>query len=71
MEMDQPGEFTKLFEEVLNTVDLIFRDGIDWKAFVNAFEKLQVKNGDTELYIKSSAAPLTIKPISRLHLASS
>ncbi|MEI3650253.1 MAG: pentapeptide repeat-containing protein [Dolichospermum lemmermannii FEM_B0920] len=48
----QPGEFTKLFEEVLNTVDLIFRDGIDWKAFVNAFEKLQVKNGDTELYIK-------------------
>ncbi|MFM6526680.1 MAG: pentapeptide repeat-containing protein, partial [Dolichospermum sp.] len=25
----QPGEFTKLFEEVLNTVDLIFRNGID------------------------------------------
>ena len=28
-----PGEFTKLFEKVLNTIDLIFRNGIDWKAF--------------------------------------
>jgi hypothetical protein len=49
----QPGEFTKLFEEVLNTVDLIFRDGINWKAFVNAFKKVQVENGDTELAIQS------------------
>lgn len=49
----QPGEFTKLFEEVLNTVDLIFRDGIDWKAFVNAFSKVQNQNEDTELSIQS------------------
>ncbi|MBD2628696.1 pentapeptide repeat-containing protein [Trichormus variabilis] len=49
----QPGEFTKLFEEVLNTVDLIFRDGIDWKAFVTAFKKVQVQNEDTELAIQS------------------
>ncbi|MFM5897634.1 MAG: pentapeptide repeat-containing protein [Dolichospermum sp.] len=49
----QPGEFTKLFEEVLNTVDLIFRNGIDWKAFITAFKKVQVENGDTELAIQS------------------
>jgi uncharacterized protein YjbI with pentapeptide repeats len=49
----QPGEFTKLFEEVLNTVDLIFQNGIDWKAFINAFKKVQVENGDTELAIQS------------------
>lgn len=49
----QAGEFTKLFEEVLNTVDLIFRNGIDWKAFVNAFKQVQVENGDTELAIQS------------------
>ncbi len=49
----QPGEFTKLFEEVLNTVDLIFQNGIDWKAFINAFKKVQVENGDTELSIQS------------------
>ncbi|MEL6163920.1 MAG: hypothetical protein AAFR37_09215, partial [Cyanobacteria bacterium J06628_3] len=49
----QPGDFTKLFKELLNTVDLIFRDGIDWKAFVTAFKKLQVENEDTELAIQS------------------
>jgi uncharacterized protein YjbI with pentapeptide repeats len=49
----KPGEFTKLFEEVLNTVDLIFDKGIDWKAFVAAFKKVQVENQDTELTIQS------------------
>ncbi|NEQ83548.1 MAG: pentapeptide repeat-containing protein [Moorea sp. SIO2I5] len=38
----QPGEFTKLFQEVLDTVDLIFRNGVDWKAFLAAFKKVQV-----------------------------
>ena len=49
----QPGEFSKLFEEVLNTVDLIFQNGIDWKAFINAFKTVQVENEDTELAIQS------------------
>ena len=48
-----PGEFTKLFEEVLNTIDLIFRNGIDWKAFAAAFKQLQVENEGTELTIQS------------------
>ncbi len=48
-----PGEFTKLFQEVLNTVDLIFRNGVDWRAFVTAFKKVQVENEDTELAIQS------------------
>ena len=47
------GEFTKLFKEVLNTVDLIFRNGVDWKAFVAAFNKVQVENEGTELTIQS------------------
>jgi uncharacterized protein YjbI with pentapeptide repeats len=51
----QPGEFTKLFAEVLNTVDLIFRNGIDWKAFVTTFKKVQEENQDTELAIHSIA----------------
>ena len=49
----QPGEFTKLFQEVLDTVDLIFRNGVDWKAFIAAFKKVQVENEDTELAIQS------------------
>jgi len=48
-----PGEFTKLFQEVLTTVDLIFRNGVDWKAFIPAFQQMQVENEDTELTIQS------------------
>ncbi|MGK7904231.1 MAG: pentapeptide repeat-containing protein [Hormoscilla sp.] len=47
------GEFTKLFQEVLSTVDLIFRNGIDWKAFTYSFKQVQVENEDTELTIQS------------------
>ncbi|MGA7934154.1 MAG: pentapeptide repeat-containing protein, partial [Kovacikia sp.] len=48
-----PGEFTKLFQEVLSTVDLIFRNGVDWKAFVAAFKQVQVENENTPLEIQS------------------
>ena len=50
-----PGEFTKLFQEVLNTVDLIFRNGIDWKAFVLSFNAVQAQNAGTELSLQSIA----------------
>jgi uncharacterized protein YjbI with pentapeptide repeats len=48
-----PGEFTKLFQKVLSTIDLIFQGGIDWKAFTSAFKTLQAQNQDTELTIQS------------------
>jgi uncharacterized protein YjbI with pentapeptide repeats len=48
-----PGEFTKLFQEMLTTVDLIFRNGVDWKAFVSAFQQVQVENEGTELSVQS------------------
>jgi uncharacterized protein YjbI with pentapeptide repeats len=51
----QPGEFTKLFEEVLNTVDLIFRNGIDWKAFIATLRKVQEENDGSDLAIQSIA----------------
>jgi len=47
------GEFTKLFESALNTVDLAFRKDLDWRAFVEAFRKIQIFSGDTELSIQS------------------
>ncbi|NEQ37212.1 MAG: CHAT domain-containing protein [Okeania sp. SIO3I5] len=40
----QEGDFTKLFIEVLNTVDLIFRNGVDAKAFMSSFQQVQVEN---------------------------
>jgi uncharacterized protein YjbI with pentapeptide repeats len=45
------GEFTKLFQGVLSTIDLLFRDGIDWKAFVYSFDALVQEN--PELSIQS------------------
>ncbi len=48
-----PGEFTKLFQKALETVDLIFTEGIDWKAFLVSFEKLQIECNSDELSINS------------------
>jgi uncharacterized protein YjbI with pentapeptide repeats len=41
------GEFAKLFQKAIETVDLIFRNGINWEAFAYSFHQLQVKV-DTE-----------------------
>jgi Pentapeptide repeats (8 copies) len=48
-----PGEFTKLFQKVRETVDLIFSDGIDWQAFLVSFQELQIECGSDELFIQS------------------
>lgn len=50
-----PGEFTTLFKEVFNTVDLIFQKGIDWKAFMLAFDNVRteiVKTEGTEIVVQ-------------------
>ncbi|MBW4455293.1 MAG: pentapeptide repeat-containing protein [Nostoc indistinguendum CM1-VF10] len=48
-----PGEFTKLFQKALETVDLIFRNGIDWQAFLTSYQKLQIESGGEELSIQA------------------
>ena len=47
------GEFTKLFQEALKTVDLIFTDGIDWKAFFLSFQEVRAKYDDENLSIQA------------------
>lgn len=42
------GEFSKLFQEIDNTVNLIFRHGINWKAFAIAFNQVNTKILDTD-----------------------
>ncbi len=42
-----PGDFTTLFKQALKTVDLIFRNGIDWDAFRAAFEDLRTHYAET------------------------
>ncbi|MDJ0572859.1 MAG: pentapeptide repeat-containing protein [Pleurocapsa sp. MO_192.B19] len=48
-----PGEFTKLFQKAIETVDLIFSNGIDWQAFLFSFQKLQIECGTDELAIQA------------------
>ena len=48
-----PGEFTKIFQKSLETVDLIFREGLNWKAFAYSFKKVEVENEKAQLAISS------------------
>ncbi|MBD2215160.1 pentapeptide repeat-containing protein [Nostoc linckia FACHB-104] len=48
-----PGEFARLFQKTLETVDLIFRNGIDWQAFTYAFRNTQIQNERIQLTVQS------------------
>jgi uncharacterized protein YjbI with pentapeptide repeats len=48
-----PGEFAKLFQKVLETVDLIFVDGIDWNAFFHSLQELRSQYNDHNLSIQA------------------
>jgi uncharacterized protein YjbI with pentapeptide repeats len=47
------GEFTKLFQEALHTVDLIFQNGLDWRAFNYSFNQLQIRHHERNFAIRS------------------
>ena len=47
------GEFTKLFQEVFGTVVLIFRKGMDWRAFLATLETVQAQNPETPLSMEA------------------
>lgn len=49
----EPGEFTKLFQKTLETVELIFRKGIDWQAFLVAFQELEKENDNFPVSIQA------------------
>jgi uncharacterized protein YjbI with pentapeptide repeats len=46
-----PGDFQRLIETARETVDLIFSDGIDWKAFLESFHGLQIESENGELSV--------------------
>jgi uncharacterized protein YjbI with pentapeptide repeats len=47
------GEFTKLFQQAIDTVDLIIRNGVDWSSLSQTIQQLQVEQGDATLSIRS------------------
>ncbi|BAZ08648.1 hypothetical protein NIES4071_04530 [Calothrix sp. NIES-4071] len=47
------GEFTELFQKSLQTIDLLFRNGINWDAFAHSFKKVEGENQDAKLDVQS------------------
>ena len=46
------SEFSALFQQAIDTVELIFRDGIDWQAFFQSFQDLRSRYADKDLSIQ-------------------
>ncbi|MEM9136595.1 MAG: pentapeptide repeat-containing protein [Cyanobacteria bacterium P01_F01_bin.42] len=49
----KPGEFAALFQKAVDTIDLIFKDGIDWQAFFQSFQALRDQYADDNLSIQA------------------
>jgi len=49
----KPGEFAALFQTALDTVDLIFKDGIDWQAFFSSFQELRNQYDGQDISIQA------------------
>ena len=49
----QPGDFAALFRKALGTIDLIFADGIDWKALLLSFQDLRDQYDDERFSIQA------------------
>lgn len=54
------GEFTQRFQKTIETVDLIFHAGIDWRAFLPTFEQLQQ---ESQLALSANSPQLFIQGI--------
>lgn len=49
----QPGDFATLFRKTLGTVDLIFAEGVDWKALLLSFQDLRDQYNDDNIAIQA------------------
>jgi transcriptional regulator with XRE-family HTH domain len=53
LDLDWVSVVVKRSSKELETIDLPFQDGIDWKAFAHSFKEVQVENKDTQLDVQS------------------
>ena len=47
-----PGEFAKLFQKALETIDLLFQNGVEWQAVAYSLKNIQVLNENIPLTIQ-------------------
>jgi hypothetical protein len=48
----EPREFESLYQEVGNVVELIFKEGVNWRAFSFSLQKLQIEDDGLGLELK-------------------
>ncbi|MBE9064099.1 pentapeptide repeat-containing protein [cf. Phormidesmis sp. LEGE 11477] len=48
-----PDEFSVLLQKSFDTVDLIFKDGIDWQAFFETFQQLNMQYQENKISIQT------------------
>jgi uncharacterized protein YjbI with pentapeptide repeats len=48
----EPGEFEALHQEVDNVVELVFKDGVNWRAFGFTLEKIEIEDDGLGLKVK-------------------
>jgi len=48
----EPKEFEALYQEVGNVVNLVFKEGVNWRAFSFGMEKLQLEDDGLDLKLK-------------------
>jgi Pentapeptide repeats (8 copies) len=58
----QPGDFTRLYQKAIETLDLIFQNGIDWKSFAVTLQEL---NADRKLNVEDENSQLTVRAIEK------
>ncbi len=64
----EPGEFVNLIKKVRKNIDLVFSDGIDWKAFLAMLKELQIKYQDEQLSIAAIEHKLDTNLIVKLNV---
>ncbi len=64
----EPGEFTALVQKSIHTVDLIFTEGIDWRAFLLSLKELQDEYGKENVGVQAIGGK-TSEAVTRCNLA--
>ncbi|MEM9541156.1 MAG: pentapeptide repeat-containing protein [Cyanobacteria bacterium P01_E01_bin.42] len=57
-----PGDFARLVQKAQETVDLIFRNGIDWQAFSSSFQALKAE----QITVEGSDRAFSVRAIENL-----
>ncbi|MEM9006230.1 MAG: pentapeptide repeat-containing protein [Cyanobacteria bacterium P01_F01_bin.86] len=67
----KPGEFAALFQQVVDTVDLIFVDGLDWQSFFASLQEIREQYDGADINIQAIEKKSSGAFVVRLEVAGS